>query len=458
MMKKLVILLACLGLAFQLTSCTSKDSQKGSDGAADVDSADLEQVDGENTASGGDSLSSDQLPEEALGETESVAVAQPAEEPPVAADVAVEPVAEPANDVAAAPSEALPPDPFAESSTVNTPPPASSSVVESTVDSPTKMVESTTRTETSTTIVDSEPAKKVSAPLQKVASAPWQVGKVWFNTVYFARPGDSLASISKMIYGSNKTKELKKGNAAFKSRNVRPGDKVYYNSPNRPDDSSRMLTYHEDNGVAPEVYVAKAGDNVRKVSKELLGYDGAWKEVWASNSFDSKGALPEGTEIRYWKGGVAAAPHQEVAAAPHEQAPVAPAMPTEMAPPAEMAPPPPPPEMAAQGEIPPPPMPEQNAGMEVPPPPPPPEMPPVEQAPPPPPVQAVNPPPPPPPPVAEEHVAAEGETAEGSQDTTMALGVVGLAAAGLAFMIVMRKKKRQRELDQQAMENTHVGT
>jgi LPXTG-motif cell wall-anchored protein len=43
-------------------------------------------------------------------------------------------------------------------------------------------------------------------------------------------------------------------------------------------------------------------------------------------------------------------------------------------------------------------------------------------------------------------------------DTTMALGVVGLAAAGLAILIVMRKKRRQRELEQQSMDNTHVGT
>lgn len=471
MMKKLVILLACLGLAFQLTSCTSQDSQAESEVAADVDSADLEKLEGEGAGAIADenSLSSDQLPEEALGETTQIAQA------PVATIDAPSPapVTTTSPDVLAG-TESLPADPFAESTSEKTPAPIpprakesapepKTAVAESTSrpEANTAVAESTTWTDTSTTVVDSEPpVKKVSTPLQKVASAPWQVGKTWFNTVYFARPGDTLSSISQMIYGADKTKELKKGNVNLKARAIRPGDKVYYSSPNRLDDSSRLLTYYEDNGMAPEIYVAKSGDNIRKISKELLGYDGAWKEVWAINSVDSKGAIDQGTELRYWKGAVAAAPaapvaHQEVAVAPPvpAQEPQAPAIPPPPEVPA-MTPP-----EQAQAEIPPPPMPEQQAGMDMPPPPPPPpEIPPMpEQAslpPPPPPVQAMNPPPAPVPEVMEE----EGAGGQMDQDTTMALAVVGLAAAGLAVLIVMRKKRKQKELDMQAMENTHVGS
>jgi LPXTG-motif cell wall-anchored protein len=42
-------------------------------------------------------------------------------------------------------------------------------------------------------------------------------------------------------------------------------------------------------------------------------------------------------------------------------------------------------------------------------------------------------------------------------DTTMALAAVGLAAAGLAVLIVVRKKRRQKEMDH-VMNDTQVGT
>lgn len=450
MMKNLVILLACLGLGLQLSSCTSKDSHAESEVAADVDSADLEKLEGESAAevAAAENAPSDQLPEEALGEATPT---PPSEAPPVA-------------DVAATTPEALPPDPFAESGASTQSPTPSTAVTE--VPTPSQsvtMVESEPKAETAaTTIIEPEPtAPKVSAPLQKMAAAPWKVGKVWFNTVYFARPGDTLKSISKMIYGSDKTKELKKGNVTFKTRDVKPGDKVYYNSPNRPDDSARMITFYEDSGIASEVYVAKAGDNIKKVSKKLLGYEGAWKEVWASNIVDSKGVLPEGTELRFWKGGAVAAATQ---AAPKEETiarnEVVPPAPAETLPAAETpaAPAMPPEEMGlpTQAEMPPPPpMPEQQAGMEMPPPPP--LAGEMEPPPPPPPAQAVNPPPPPPKKV-EEMVEEPGEE-EGNKDMTTALAGVVIIAAGAAGLIVLRKRKKQKELDQQAsMENTHVGT
>jgi LPXTG-motif cell wall-anchored protein len=43
-------------------------------------------------------------------------------------------------------------------------------------------------------------------------------------------------------------------------------------------------------------------------------------------------------------------------------------------------------------------------------------------------------------------------------DTTMALAAVGLAAAGLAVLIVMRKKRKQKELEQALGNDTQVGT
>lgn len=470
MMKRLVVLLACIGLAAPMAGCSLfKSSQPESEVAADMDSADLEGLEGEESVdlaedslevAADDSLASDQLPEEALGETESMDLSEAplelsdTEQPDIAAEM-----------------DTLPADPFGESGAQDAPPPAEEPLMAETTPPAETDSSSFGATDTSsdstyetsdssTTIVESEeePVKK-NIPLQKIPTTPWKVGKAWFNTVYFAKPGDSLAQISKTIYGEDRTEQLKRGNPTFNSRDVKPGDKVYYNSPNRPDDSSRMITYYEDNGMSPEVYVARAGDNIRTVSKDLLGYDNAWKEVWASNSVDSKGEIAEGTELRYWKGGtVAAAPRQ----AQPEMAPPAPAeqMPPQDFPQAEMAPPPVdqmPPQQAG-ADVPPPPMPDEQQPMDMG------AMPPQdpamdmaqEQLPPPPPPmeEAINPPPPPPQMVAEEDQGAPAT----DEDTTLALAVVGLAAAGLAILIVMRKKRRQRELEQQAMDNTHVGT
>lgn len=456
MIKKLVVLLACFGLV-HLSACTSNDQKSDAEVTSDFDSADLEKLDGEESMemAGDSSLGSDQLPEDALGETTTTTT----ETTTTSTDMDMD---TPAPEVAA--TESLPADPFAEQNTVeSTPEPMmeSTTVVDSSPTEPesTTVVESTTSTRSETTSSyssDEEKPKKALPSLQKVATAPWKVGKVWYNTVYFARPGDNLSSISKMIYGkSNKVSELKKGNTMFQGRGVKPGDKVYYNSPHRSDDSGRMLTYYEDNGIAPETYVAKDGDDIKKISKNLLGYKDAWKEVWASNSVDSKNAIAAGTELRYWKGGaVAAAPapevHQEIAAAPPVQ---------EMAPPAQEMPMdpmagdmPPPPQQADNMDMPPPPQ-DPMAGQEMAPPPPPPDMA-QEMAPPPPPppVEAVNPPAP------AHHEGGEEVAGIGGmdQDTTLALAVVGLAAAGLAILIVVRKKRRQKELEQH-LDNTHVG-
>ena len=62
-----------------------------------------------------------------------------------------------------------------------------------------------------------------------------------------------------------------------------------------------MLTYYEEVGVQPQTYVSKEGDNIRTVSKNLLGHNEAWKEVWATNfNVESKGNIPPGLELRYW--------------------------------------------------------------------------------------------------------------------------------------------------------------
>ncbi len=183
-------------------------------------------------------------------------------------------------------------------------------------------------------------------PVKKIKDIPFTKNGILANTVYLARPGEDLATISQKIYGEDRSGELAKVNPNL-AGGVKVGDKVYYNSPSRPTDSEKMLTYFEDKGVAAQTYVAKAGDNIRVVSKQLLGDENSWKEVWASNfGVESKDVIPEGTELRYWTS-------DEGATAPiAEAAPAQPAMPDPA-----LAPPPPPPVVA---QMPPPAMPDAN--------------------------------------------------------------------------------------------------
>ncbi|HVK62523.1 MAG TPA: hypothetical protein VM432_13275 [Bdellovibrionales bacterium] len=288
------------------------------------------------------------------------------------------------------------------------------------------------------------------------------------NRVYYARPGDTAKSISEKIYGSNRSKDLKNWNPMLAARGAKVGDKVYYSSPTNPQDTS-MLTYYEEQGVPPQTYISKSGDNIRSVSKDLLGNKDSWKEVWASNAdVESKGDIPEGTALRYWPEGAA-----PVAVAAAETTPP---MPTDVAPPTELPPagqfpdqagvppqdtgaPPAdpfaqqptdtglPPDMAANGTdgMAPPPLPEdptnESAAAGT-----------VGAVP----SDSMEPPPPPPPlpaepkPVAKKAAPAEplpGDEEAMDPDTTMALGVAGLLLIAAAALFVFIRKNRAKKLD-----------
>jgi hypothetical protein len=461
MTKRLVILLAALGFSLtMLNGCTSKESKDDAEIAAetaDATAAGDTTADGSTTTtSNGDDLMADALPEESLDSNNLADATPPAEAPPT------ENVA---NNDQAPPqiADSLPSEP-APSEPMKTEEPKASKAVAEMPPPPSEPKEE-------------KPAPVAAASLQKVSdSKPWKQGGQLLNTVYIARPGDTVASISQTIYGSDKTKELKKANPKLKSREPKPSEKVFYNSPLRPDDSERMLTYFEDNGIQPETYVAKKGDTIKKVAKNLLGYDNAWKEMWSTNAVDSKGKLEEGTELRYWKQAPTAVAKTDTAPPPSSEPPPA-DMGNATPPPADMAgnapapppdmgnAPPPPPDMA--GNAPPPP-PDMNGA----PPPPPPDMasndlPPPPPPPPPPDMAA---PPPPPPPAAagttgehtpgkdgKKHAGAGEEGMAMDEDTMMALGVIAVAALALGGLLIMRKKRKQRELES-AFSETHVGT
>jgi hypothetical protein len=286
-------------------------------------------------------------------------------------------------------------------------------------------------------------APKPVIPLQKMATAPFTKGGVLANAIYVSRPGDTLKSISKKIYGQDKVAELKKANPNLAKRKLKVGDKVYFNSPQRPTDNTQMLTYYEDKGLAPEVYLAQAGDDFKKVGKKLLGDSNSWKELWATNlDVESKTELAEGTRLRYWSNEPApteAAPVQDLvsnsAPAPTAQGKVAaPPMP-DKAPPSE----PPAAQAAVEPPPPPPPAPTQ-ASAELPPPPPPAQAAPM---------------PPPPKKAPKGPVMDKGEAEDPDQMMALGVGVILILAAA-ALVIIIRKKRAKRAVDFQTATHTQI--
>ncbi len=152
------------------------------------------------------------------------------------------------------------------------------------------------------------PVAPAWVPVKKIKTAAFASGDANLNRVYLARPGDTRQSVAEKIYGDKKrSKDLLKWNS-YLSRGMKTGDKVYYQSATNPTDAT-MLTYYEDIGAPAQTYTSRDGDNIRAVSKSLLGSDESWKEVWATNmDVESKGDIPAGLNIRYWPDGTAAAP------------------------------------------------------------------------------------------------------------------------------------------------------
>lgn len=137
-------------------------------------------------------------------------------------------------------------------------------------------------------------------PLLKIKDVPFERDGALMNRVYIARAGDTLDGVSQKIYGSDRVGDLRRWNPTVR-RSPKVGEKIYYNSPRDPQDSSRMLTYYEDVGAAPQVHVTREGDNIRELGRSLLGHNDGWKEIWSTNlDVASKGELPAGIELKYW--------------------------------------------------------------------------------------------------------------------------------------------------------------
>lgn len=483
-----LFLFVVAGLVFTNSGCTSKKAED----QQVVENADVEKIEAEGSDVVTEQAADPSL-EAALGETPALTTPEPpspaAAETTAAAptldDISLDASAASTTTEALAP-EAAPPAVAATEETSTESAPALDTTVASTepptqsiTETPSEIVEPTPidsvaaaeatvapadtnvgETSTSEALKPEPAAETAAAPkptgggLKKVATtAPYQgADGGWINTVYVARPKEKLKAISLKIYGADKSEELKKiaENSYLKNRAVKAGDKIYYVSPHRPEDSTKTILYYEDMGMVPETYVAKKGDNLKKVSKELLGYNNAWIELWTSNTVESRASLKEGETLRYWKSQEAATAavadatagadaaagaaklidsSQAQAALPPPPADAAASLPP---PPADL--PPPPADAAAMGET--------NAAPHA--------------------ADSAQPPPPPPPEnlaaparkkINLDEAAAEESAEALDSNTMMSMGALGVLVALLAFVIIRKKKQKNSMADAHEMMN-----
>ncbi|MFK8138918.1 MAG: hypothetical protein AB8E15_11195 [Bdellovibrionales bacterium] len=299
--------------------------------------------------------------------------------------------------------------------------------------------------------VDEESVEEVVSkpswiPVKKIDSFPrTKMGKP-LNTVYIVRPGDSPEEVAIKTLGSPDT-EMLYGFSPHLRRSFKVGDKVYYNSPNRPGDSSRVITYYEDNNIPSSTYFARSGENIRAVSSNLLGDPGSWKEIWATNpSVDSKGILDSDIELTYWPTGSEPSgpslaqnsfnePPQQEVVQPVAQIPP-PAPPAPPAPPQNIPPPAPPSQNLAANNVamgsvgnPPPNNPAANIT-------PPPVAPQVTAA-----------PPAPPKPKLKRKKRKVKKKAAGGRDMMMTVAGILLAAGAVIYFVIRKNKAKKMKMD-----------
>lgn len=138
-------------------------------------------------------------------------------------------------------------------------------------------------------------------PVKKMADEPFERSGILLNALYVVRQGDSFNDISEKIYGSGSTSNLAAVNPFVKPSRLKVGEKIYYNSPNRPNDRNTMLFYYDDVGRVPQYKQIAMGQNIRAVAQELLGHPRSWMEIWATNpEMVSKGEADRDYRVKYF--------------------------------------------------------------------------------------------------------------------------------------------------------------
>ena len=141
--------------------------------------------------------------------------------------------------------------------------------------------------------------------VKKIKTAPYQVAGNWVNGVYIARDGENMAAVSKKIYGTEvRAEDLLVINPHFRTRDLKVGSKIYYNSPLRPNDSGALQAYYEERNIRAQIFVFDGSQGLRVVAENLLGHKNSWMEIWATNpeltQDDKWGSVASGVSVQFW--------------------------------------------------------------------------------------------------------------------------------------------------------------
>lgn len=138
-------------------------------------------------------------------------------------------------------------------------------------------------------------------PVKKMRDEPYEQDGILLNALYIVREGDNFKTIGEKIYGKGSINNLSKLNPYLNPNRLKVGEKVYYNSPNRPTDANTMLFYYDDIGRKAQYRQVEMGENIRTVSQQLLGHPRSWMEIWATNpEIVSKAEVDRAYRVRYF--------------------------------------------------------------------------------------------------------------------------------------------------------------
>lgn len=121
-----------------------------------------------------------------------------------------------------------------------------------------------------------------STPMPKVAANPFESSGVWMNAYQFVRSNDdSWETLATRAYGSSQQWEtLKNWNPGVR---LKPGNIVYYNSPQRPTDQERIRHIADDLGLPLDNVTVNAGDTLSKMAENFYQEPRLWREIAALN-------------------------------------------------------------------------------------------------------------------------------------------------------------------------------